>query len=75
MLSLKSVLKNNKNVICFDYDEENEVISFVNKATDMLYQVQVYNNEFYMVTIMDDCSGDEICVKYFKLHEFKNLKF
>ena len=53
-----------KGVICLDLDEE--VVTCVINGKYLV--IQTYNELLYMVTVIDDETGDELFVKYVDLN-------
>jgi hypothetical protein len=67
MLNVYRTLKNYVNgVICLDLDLDNEVVTCV--INGKYLEIQIYNEMFYMVTVMDDETGDELLVTYVDLN-------
>ena len=73
MKNLKNMLNLNKNVICLDYDNEYEVMTFVHKASNVFYEVQVYNSLYYMATLTDDETGEELGVQLLTASDFARI--
>lgn len=63
----------NKFVSGYTYDREYDVITFVNIKTNLFYEIQIYDNKLYMVTVTDDLTGDELCVKYLTIYDIIKL--
>ena len=63
----------NKFVSSYTYDREYDVITFVNIKTNLFYEIQIYDNKLYMVTVTDDLSGDELYVKYLTIYDIIKL--
>ena len=63
----------NKFVSCYNYDREDEVITFVHTRNYFQYTVQVYNDSLYRVEICDDLTGEEMGVKYLTIYDFIKL--
>ena len=58
-----------KGVICLDLDDE--VVTCVVNGKYLV--IQPYNKMLYMVTVMDDETGDELFVKYVDLNGIYRL--
>lgn len=63
----------NKYVSAYTYDREYDVITFVNIKTNLFYEIQIYDNKLYMVTVTDDLNGDELYVKYLTIYDIIKL--
>ena len=63
----------NKFVSSYNYDREYDVITFVNVKTNLFYEIQIYDNKLYMVTVTDDLTGDELYVKYLTIYDIIKL--
>lgn len=63
----------NKYVHAYNYDREYDVITFVNIKNNLFYEIQIYDNKLYMVTVTDDLTGDELYVKYLTIYDIIKL--
>jgi hypothetical protein len=69
MLKLMTILVNNKNVICCDYDDETKEVSFV--IDEYWFGVTSKPNGLYKVVIANDQTGEELEVTVLTLNQLE----